>query len=223
MWRRLLVPAVSTLVMLAILLSLGVWQLQRREWKHALLAQIDAAEALPAIPMPADPAPFTKVRIKGQLRPDLSARYGAQVRGDVLGAQVIMPVERPGAVPVLVDLGWMPNTVAVAALHLPPNAVEGFIRPAEHATMFSGTDSPAKRLFYTLDPGPIGTSLGLPKVAPFTLVALGAPPPPGVYPEPATALPRPPDNHLQYAFTWFGFAVTLAVIFFLYARKALRP
>jgi surfeit locus 1 family protein len=43
-----------------------------------------------------------------------------------------------------------------------------------------------------------------------------------VFPDPVQHLPRPPDNHLQYAITWFGFAVTLVIIFLLYARKALR-
>jgi surfeit locus 1 family protein len=219
--RRLVVPTVSTVVMLAILLALGVWQLQRREWKHGLLAQIDAAEAAPAIPMPADPDPFEKVRIEGHLRTDLHALYGAEVRGDILGGQLIMPLERSGADPVLVDLGWVPND-DISKMTLPQGAVDGFVRPAEHAGMFSGTDSPAKRLFYTLDPGPIGASLGLARVAPFTLVAIGVPKP-GVYPDPATELPRPADNHLQYALTWFGFAITLAIIFVLYVKKALRP
>ena len=55
-----------------------------------------------------------------------------------------------------------------------------------------------------------------------TLVALGPAPSQG-YPDPAKHLPRPPNDHLQYALTWYGFAATLLVIFFLYARKVLRP
>jgi len=220
--RRLLVPAISTSVMLVILLSLGVWQVQRLAWKQALLAQIDAAERLPAIPLPLDPTPFQKVRIEGHLRSDLHALYGAEVRGDKLGGQLIMPLERDGADPVLVDLGWVPGDGG-GPLTLPSGAVEGFLRPAEHAGRFSGTDNPAKRLFYTLDPAPIGAALELElaRVAPFTLIAIGQPKP-GVYPDPATALPRPPNNHLQYAMTWFGFAITLLIIFGLYARKTLR-
>jgi surfeit locus 1 family protein len=218
--RRLLVPAISTAVMLVILLSLGVWQVQRLAWKHALLAQIDAAEQLPAIPLPDNPTAFQKVRIEGHLRTDLHALYGAEVRGDTLGGQLIMPLERAGADPVLVDLGWVPGDGS-GPLTLPSGAVEGFLRPAEHAGRFSGTDNPAKRLFYTLDPAPIGAALGLPRVAPYTLIAIGQPKP-GVFPDPATALPRPPDNHLQYAMTWFGFAITLMIIFGLYARKTLR-
>jgi surfeit locus 1 family protein len=218
--KRLLVPTVSTLVMLAILLALGVWQLQRRDWKHNLLAQIDAAEASAAVPLPADPTPFAKVRIEGHLRTDLHALYGAEVRGNTLGGQLIMPLERVGSDPVLVDLGWVPGD-SVVPLSLPDGGVEGFVRPAEHAGALSGKDDPAKHLFYTLDPAAIGASLGMAHVAPFTLIAIGVPKP-GVYPDPATALPRPPDNHLQYALTWFGFAITLLIIFGLYVRKTLR-
>ncbi len=208
--------------MLAILLSLGVWQLERRAWKHNLLAQIDAAEARPAIPMPPNPAPFTKVRVEGRLRADLTAIYGAEVRGTTLGGQLIMPMERTGQAPLLIDLGWVPNEADAAhPFKIPQGPIDGFIRPPEHASTFSGKDSPDKRLFYTLDPALIGKSLGLPNVAPYTLIAIGTPQP-GVYPDPATALPRPADNHLQYAFTWFGFALTLAIIFALYARKAPR-
>ncbi len=222
MIRRLLLPAVSTLVMLAVLLGLGFWQLQRRAWKADLLARIDSAERLPAVPMPAAPDPFAKVSVRGTLRVDLQALYGAEVRVDTLGAHLIMPLERQGAVPVLVDLGWVPMQRR-DALVLPIGAIEGFVRPAEHAGTFSATDNPEKRLFYTLDPGPIAAAFGLPRVAPFVLVALGAAPP-GVFPDPVRTLPRPPDNHLQYALTWFGFAVTLLIIFGLYAKRALaRP
>lgn len=218
--RRLLVPAISTVIMLVVLVGLGVWQLQRRAWKHDLLARIDAAEHLPAVPMPELPDSFAKVHLAGRLRTDLQARYGAELRGDTLGAQLIVPLERDGAAPVLVDLGWLPND-RISHLAFPKDSVDGFIRPPEHAGTFSGTDDPGQHLFYTLDPAVIGASLGYSKVAPFTLVAMGAVPT-GVYPVPATEMPRPVDNHLQYAFTWFGFALTLLVIFTLYARKLLR-
>ena len=40
---------------------------------------------------------------------------------------------------------------------------------------------------------------------------------------PARTLPRPANNHLSYAITWYGLATGLLVIFALYARKVLRP
>ena len=207
--------------MLAILLTLGTWQLRRREWKHALLARIDAAEAAPGVPLTADPAPFTKVRVTGTLRPNATALYGAEVRdapggNEVLGAQMLAVLDRDAG-PVLVDRGWV-DTAAVPAS--PPGLVtiDGFVRPPEHAGALSAKDDPSTRRFWTLDPVPIGAALGV-AVPAYTVVALG---PPGL-PDPAREMPRPPDNHLNYALTWYGFALTLLIIFALYARKALRP
>jgi surfeit locus 1 family protein len=71
-----------------------------------------------------------------------------------------------------------------------------------------------------LDAAAIGSALGLHDVAPFVLVAIG-PRPPEQYPDPVRHLPRPPNNHLSYAITWYGLAVALVVIFVLWARKVL--
>lgn len=210
--------------MLVVLIGLGNWQVRRLAWKTGLLAEIDRAEALPAIPLPPDPSPFAKVAVSGTLRGDLSVLYASEVHdtptGPVMGAQLVTPLERPGADPILVDRGWIPGDSA-ASVPTPsgPVTVTGFVHPAEQAGMLSAKDDVAGRHFYTLDPPVIGAALGLKQVAPFTLVVMG---PPGGVPEPAQHLPRPPNNHLSYAITWYGLAVTLLVIFSLYARKALR-
>lgn len=219
--KRLIVPAASTVVMLMVLLGLGTWQMQRRAWKAELLARIDAAELHPGIALPADPPDFAKVQAKGLLQTDRIARYGAEVRADTLGSHIIVPMVRDGADPLLIDLGWAPNQLR-APLVFPAGPIDGFVRPAEHAGSFAAKDDPGQHLFYTLDPAVIGFALGQPKVAPFTLVAIG-PAVLGVFPQPVQNLPRPPDNHLQYALTWYGFAATLLIIFILYARKTLRP
>jgi surfeit locus 1 family protein len=225
--RRLMVPAVSTAAMLVILLGLGTWQVERLAWKTGILAQIARGEASPAIPLPADPPAFTKVSVHGTMRNDLQAFYGADVRdtpaGTVLGAQLVVPLERTGQTTILVDRGWVPidRPVTVPPL-LGQTDVEGYIRAPDHPGLFSASDDVAGRKFYTLDPAAIGAAFGLKDVAPFTLVAIG-PAPQGGIPDPARHLPRPPNDHLSYAITWYGLAVTLLVIFALYARKVIRP
>jgi surfeit locus 1 family protein len=209
--------------MLAILVGLGTWQVERLKWKTALLAQIDAAEAAPGVPLPGDPAPFEKVRIQGRLLGSRRANYAAEVHdtraGPVLGTQLVVPMQRAGAATVLVDLGWIPSDQR-QSVKIPDGAVsiDGYVRPAEHPGWFSATDSPATHEFYTLDPQAIAASLGVQDAAPFTLIAMGPPPPAG-YPDPAQHLPRPPNNHLQYALTWYGLAVVLVVIFIAYVRR----
>ena len=222
--RRLAVPGVSTLVMLAILLGLGVWQLQRRAWKLGLLAEFARSEAEPAVPLGRDPLPFMKVRVEGHLRDDLAATYGVDVRdtpsGSILGAQLLVPLERPGEPDIIVDRGWIPATDHPAS---PAGtvAVEGYVRPPDSPGLFSPADDPAKRQFYTLDPARIGAVLGIARVAPFTLVALGPSKSTPDIPDPAHSLPRPPNDHLGYAITWFGLAATLLAVFAAYARRVL--
>lgn len=226
-WRRLLVPAASTALMFAVLIGLGVWQIKRLAWKRAILAEIGAAEQAPAVALPPVPTPFQKVALSGRLRGELRALYGAEVRdersGPVLGGQLLVPLAREGAAPVIVDLGWVPadrrDTLPLADGE---TTIAGFVRPAEHPGLFSATDNPAARLFYTLDPVAVGAAFGLPSVAPFTLVALGRTPAAG-WPDPAHALPRPPNDHLQYALTWFGLAGVLLVVFGAHARKVFQP
>jgi surfeit locus 1 family protein len=223
--RRLLWPGIMASAMLAVLLALGSWQVERLHWKRQLLAQIARSEAAPAIPLPADPQPFTKVLVTGELREGLAAFYGSQVRdtlaGAQLGTQLIVPLQRAEDGTILVDLGWVPNK-RVQPLGLAEGDVtlQGYIRPSEKPGLFSVSDDRASRQFFTLDTSSIGAALGLHDVAPFVLVAMGQAPTQG-YPDPARHLPRPPNNHLSYAITWYGLAAGLLLIFGLWTREVL--
>ncbi len=223
--RKLLLPGLMTLVMLAVLLSLGTWQVRRLHWKEAILAQIAHAEAAPPIPLQAVPEPYTKVAVTGRLRADLSAQYAVEVRdtreGPQMGTFLVQPLERPDGPPLLVERGWVPQK-RTTPISQPPGetTITGYIHEAETPGLFSAKDDPAARIFYTLDPAAIGASLGLPHVAPFILIALG-PAPPELWPDPAKHLPQPPNNHLSYAITWYGLAVALVVIFLVWARRTL--
>jgi surfeit locus 1 family protein len=207
--------------MLALLLGLGTWQVQRRTWKRGILDAIDHAEAAPAIPLPEAPAQFTKVRAEGTFLAAPPLIYGAEVRaaqgGERMGGQLLVPMRLTDGRLVLVDRGWVPADAP------PPSpsgtvTVDGYIRVPEHAGMLSAPDDVAGHRIYTLDPAVAAASLGITGLAPYTLVALG--PLTTVPPEPAQRLPRPPNDHLSYALTWYGLAVVLVVIFALSARKA---
>lgn len=209
--------------MLALTLGLGVWQIERLKWKQALLADIGRAEAAPPVPLPRAPAPFEKVEVSGRLRNDLAARYGSEVRGTAegpkLGAQLIVPLERPGEPPLLVDRGWVPDGVAIPAA-ITTATITGYIRAPEPAGWSAPSPDPIQRRFWSLDPASIAAALGLPPVAPYTLVALG---PPDASPAPAQALPRPANDHLGYAITWFGLSACLIGVFVIFTRRIFSP
>jgi surfeit locus 1 family protein len=209
--------ALAAGIALAILIGLGVWQLERLTWKTELLRQIDAAERLPAVKLGPGLPNYAKVRISGRWRAE-SALYGAEgreLRGvPVLGAHLLGVLERPEGDAVIVDRGWVaPGTKVDTPGEV---VVEGWMHPPATPGWFTPADDLKGLRFYTLDPARIGAVLGVAKVAPFVLVALG---PPGM-PDPARALPRPPNDHLSYALTWFGLAAGLVGVLTAYVRKA---
>lgn len=216
---RLLVPGLTTLAMLAVLIGLGTWQVSRLRWKTQILAEVARAEADPARPLMNDPPAFAKLRVTGRLRATPTALYGAEVRqlptGPEMGSHLIVVLDRPDGRPVLIDRGWVSTRAPAAPTSPDAVTVEGYVRTADAPSWFAATDDIANRRFYTLNPPAIAAALGAPDAEPFVLVLLGGP----GFPDPMRHLPRPANNHLIYAMTWYGFAITLAIIFILWARK----
>lgn len=223
-WRRLLLPILVALPALAILLGLGTWQLQRLHWKTALLAELSAAQSGPARPLGAEPQPWSRVFASGTFLHSQESLLGLEVRGTVLGANLLTPLSRPDGPPVLVNRGWVPLD-RPQSIERPegPVRVEGYVRPDEPRGLFSAEDDPAARRFYTLDINRIGPALDVRGLAPFALVAL-APPglSPQALPQPARSLPQPPNNHLGYVITWYGLALALLGVFVVWARARLK-
>ena len=211
----------ATAIALAILVALGVWQIRRLHWKQGLIAQIDAAEQAPPVPLgPGTPPLFTRVRVRGTLRADHLALYGADVRGMHMGAQAIQLLDCPGERPLLVVLGWVSTDGGAPQPFSGAADITGYIRLPDQPGWLSASDDLEGRHFYALNPSTIAASLGAAGASPFTLVALGSPAPPG-QPQPAESLPRPVNNHLQYALTWFGLGAALLGVSGSWIRKQL--
>ncbi len=223
-WRRLIAPGVAAFITFWLLIGLGVWQLHRLKWKEGILAQIHQAAISAPIPLPAHPSPFEKVTIAGAWIPGKAALYGDEVHdspgGPVAGGELIMPLARAGGRTVLVDLGWVPQQTPTP-LNAPPDPA-GYVHAPILPNFLSPPDDPAHGLYYTLDPARIAAGMGIENPAPYILIAMGPLPPPGsAAPQPAQQLPTPPNNHYEYALTWFGFALVLVFEFIFFARKRL--
>jgi surfeit locus 1 family protein len=215
--RPVLVAFLAAIPVLGLLLFLGTWQLQRLAWKNDLIARIAASEARPAEPLGESPAMLARVRVTGRFDHAREATLGVSTRGPVLGTHLVTPLLREGAPAILVDRGWVPLDRA-GPVARPEGAVtvEGWVHPGDRAGLFSATDDPAARRFYTFDPAAIGAALGL-AVAPHGLVALGSG---GGLPDPARTLPRPTNNHLGYAITWYGLALALVGVLAAFALRS---
>ncbi len=225
MFRPLPVLTAFTLLALAILIALGVWQLERREEKHALLDRIAFRAA-------AAPAPIEILLATGD---DFAAHRHATARGTFdhakevyvyaprtdggptrQGKKVVTPFALVSGGTILVDRGWVDEAWPSADKTVPePEGevdVEGVLRPSSLSRTFTPPPDTAKRMLFVRDSAAIASLAGVALKSRLILEAtnrLGNP-------EPLSTTLDIPDNHLNYALTWFSLALVLLVIYLRY-------
>lgn len=211
---------IATIVGLAILLSLGVWQLKRLAWKEALLAQLAANAAAPAVDLSTaynmsragSNVEFVRVSFTGTYNnaawmKRLSSYEGGQ------GWTIITPAASEDGWAVIVDRGRLPGQM-LDHFKPPegPQAIEGVIRTHPYGQGYFDPDNdPATRMWYWWDVKAMQAASGLPaSLKPFPFEVQLVPGNTGVeFPKPQEPKADLANNHLGYAITWFGLALTL--------------
>lgn len=242
--RRAIGFGIFTLAMVALFVGLGVWQLQRRVWKHALIAAL--TEQLAAAPVPLPPASQW-----GALRPDrdefrrvsFSATYqalpdvmvftsGSAIRPDVSGqgTWAFMPARLASGETVVVNTGFVQNTMqdrgqqdrAVKPLITgEPVTLTGYIRFPEKAGVLTPEANSTRRLWFTRDHAAMARALGWGPVAPF-YIDLERPVPASGIPKSGPLEVHLRDEHMQYAITWFSLAIAVVIAFVVWLRGTRR-
>jgi surfeit locus 1 family protein len=231
-WRGLLIPVV---LLFAVLVGLGSWQIQRKTWKEGLIAALNERLAAPPSALPAPSAwpsldqasdEYHRVKFTAEFDQDREALVYAAAsafRPDVSGPGywVFTPARLAGDPVVVVNRGFVPEgrrevATRVAGEIRGPVEIVGVMRWPERRSWFSPADDPHNNLWFTRDPLAIAAAKGLPAVAPF-YVEQESPVPPGGLPRPGKIVANLRNEHLQYALTWFGLALVLAVAFSVWA------
>jgi surfeit locus 1 family protein len=235
--QGLLLPAIATALAFALLLALGTWQLERRQWKHALIeALTQRVNAAPvALPgkerwreLTAKHDEFRRVVFRAMPMPNERAlvyTVGSRLRPDVSGPGywVFAPARLADGGLVVVNRGFIPLDRVEAlgrgeGAGLEPTAIVGFLRWPEARGWFTPQDDPARNVWYVRDHTAIAAAKNWGDVGPFYVDQEG-PAPPGGLPRPGPLAIALPDDHLQYALTWYGLAAVLAVVFAVWARR----
>ncbi len=238
--KSLILPALFTLVAATILLSLGIWQLQRLHWKEAMIARIDArsTQAPQALPPAAewpdlkpDDYDYRHVEVEGVFEHDKETLVfhgpGFSRKGiDTPGYLVLTPLLLTSGATVIVNRGFVPEKLKDKASHAKgeiegPVKLTGLMRPPEPRNLFTPADDPVAERYFTRDPALIAAHLGLRNAAPFTIDADDVPMP-GGWPLGGTTEIVIPNNHLSYALTWFGLTLALFGVFSSFAWHKLN-
>lgn len=231
-FRPLLWPTVATAFGLAILVGLGVWQIERLHWKLALIERIhQRIEAPPVEPPPAsawaslDPksVEYRRFRLAGKFLNGKELYYFTQGEGGGAGYDVVVPFVLDAGGVVLVDRGFVPEELRDPATRKAgtvegETVVVGVARAPEPRGSFTSPDDPQHNLWFTRDPKTMGPATGLADVAPFYVEA-DATPNPGGWPKGGRTRVDIRNEHFQYALTWFGLALGLLAVYFFYHRS----
>ena len=202
------------------LVSLGVWQVQRLAWKEAVLAEIEAQIAAPAVPLPADVDPDQHSRLPVIMEAEISAeRLRVLVSQKFVGAgyRIISPAEVAGR-RVLIDRGFIGIGFDIPAPFEGPVTVEGNLHWPDEIDRFTPEPDIAADIWFARDVPAMAEALG---TEPILVVAKNlSPAEDGVSPLPVDTSGIPND-HLQYAVTWFSLAAIWVAMtgYFFYRQR----
>ena len=202
--RRLIGPLVLGVVGVAILVSLGTWQLQRLALKEAKIAEIEAMIGASAVALPAEVAladRYRAVTVAGVLTGEAVYKLDS-LRGQGPGRRVIAVLETQGR-RVLVDLGILPQ--GDSAVIAGPVAITGNLDMPQETDSY--TPAPDGDLWFARDVPAMAAAL---KAEPTLIVARGT----GI--DGIVAVPVDtasiPNDHWNYALTWFSLALVWFVM-----------
>lgn len=230
-WRRLIVPGLFTIAGLAVLISLGVWQLQRKQWKEGLIAALEQRLSAQPVDLPSpqqwhqlnqQDAEFRRVKVRvtfpDDARPAWFYSGASALRPDVKGPGyfVFVPGRLPGGATVVVDAGYVPQLQHPSVIGT--TEIVGVLRWPEQAGLFISERDTSGDTWFVRDHLSMSRARHWGEVAPFYIDQEGPVPSRGL-PKPGPLTVKLRNDHLGYALTWFGLAAALAAVFLAWAIR----
>ena len=236
MRRSNLLILICMIVGLVVLCGLGTWQVKRLYWKEALISRVADRVARPTVALSEieqsgfsrEDHEYLPVSIIGKYDHDQEVYFFTTGKGGQPGWHVHTPLLLNDGRFLVVNRGFVPFELKEAsrrAESIEPLAVEvsGLLRfPLSQKPFGSLPNSLEKREFYWRNVGEMSEAMGNP--GEFLPVILDRTETTGVenaLPVGGTTILRFSNNHLQYAVTWYGLALTLLAVggYFLHSRR----
>ncbi len=217
---------IAAAILFAILCSLGVWQLERLQWKLALIATVnghlaDAPIGLDQVlRLPADQAQYRPVTLHGRFDHDKEAYvFTTDAAGDAV-YHVLTPFMTTDGRVLMVDRGMVTADRLAPASRAAGNVqgqtgITGVWRVPDAPGVFTPPPDLAKRIWYARDLAGIAAADHLSLAAPVVIEA-GPAPNPGGWPKGGQTVVSFRNQHLSYAITWFGLAGCLLGVWLAY-------
>lgn len=229
MFRPTFWPTVFTIPAVLVMIGLSIWQVERLQWKEALIADRQARVAAEPIALPApgsDPVAveYRRMAVTGHFLHDHEMYLAARSMNGNVGYHIVTPMALVDGSTVLVDRGWVPIEKKLPESRAQGQqagdiTLDGVVRLSQHQAFMQPDNEPDKNVWFFLDLPAMTAKAGLPARSDLYVEA-GAAAVPGGYPIGGQTHINLPNDHLQYAITWGLLALALIVIYVIYH---LRP
>lgn len=220
---RFLIPLIFGLAGAAVLVGLGVWQVQRLAWKEGILADIEARIAADPVALPANPDPqsdrYAPVEATGVLQPG-ALRVLVSRKEIGAGYRIIAPLRLLDDRRIMVDLGFVPTDEVEGAYDGARITVEGNLHWPQEVDSYTPDPDTGANIWFARDVPAMAAHL---EAEPVLIVARRIiPAVDGVEPLPVNTSAIPND-HLGYAITWFSLAVIWLVMTAAFMWRSRQP
>ncbi|HVV26806.1 MAG TPA: SURF1 family protein [Rhizomicrobium sp.] len=212
-------------ILFALLCGLGVWQLERLQWKLALIAEVNGHMAAPPVSLdrvltmsPGD-AQYRHVTLSGRFDHAHEAYVFTTAEGEPV-YHVLTPLRADDGRVLMVDRGAVPKDRLSPATRAQGNPegetrVTGVWRTPDAPGFFTPAPDRAHRIWYARDLADIAAADGVTLAAP-VVVEADATPNHGGWPKGGQTVVSFRNAHLSYAVTWFGLALVLLGVWLAY-------
>jgi len=221
---------VAAVLALAVLVRLGVWQLDRLAWKNELIATVETHLSAPAVPLgdlldrpgrTVEALAFRPATVTGRFDHEREIHLYARNDEGMPGYRILTPLDRSSGPPILVDRGFVPTDYKARArrpggLVTGEQQISGILRRPVGRGFFTPETDLADNIWFALEPfSAVRDFVQRPALLPVIFEAAEQPN--------LSALPRGgplqvefKNDHLGYALTWFGLALTLIGVYVAY-------
>ncbi len=207
MLKRMIFPLLLGLLGAGILLALGGWQVSRMAWKAGVLAHI--ASEIQRPPVALDPKKggiarqnYLSVRVQGKLSgQEIHVLTSSRLFGP--GFRVIARLETGGG-PILADLGFLPQSNKGRVLLAQNVVITGNILWPDELDSFTPAPDLKANIWFARDLPKMAAYLGTQDI--LVVARKVTPAINGITPWPV-GIKNIPNNHMQYAITWFSLAL----------------
>jgi surfeit locus 1 family protein len=232
-FRPLPIFTLFAAALLAVLVWLGVWQIQRLHWKLGLIAEVSHSMTLPPISVDialamGQGAQYHRVLLDGWFLNGKEAYLYTTGENGAPVYHVLTPFETRDRRILMVDRGVIPLSLRDPHKRTAVNerVIIGVWRTPDAPGLFTPAPDRAQHVWYSRDVTGMAAADGVKLAAP-VVVEADAAPNPGGWPKGGQTQVTFRNEHLQYAITWFGLAAALLGIYIAFhiskGRLGLRP